>query len=85
MKKWISKNIFHFSHLIIELKREKQKKLFLNLFWFKIYFKKQKSKFSISFFDFKSKNKFQKVLLFFNFGYEIEKWKRKNLQNSFSF
>ena len=26
MKKRISKNIFHFSHLIIELKKEKQKK-----------------------------------------------------------
>ena len=45
MKKLISKNIFYFSHFIIELKKEKQKKLFLNLFWFKINFKKQKLKF----------------------------------------
>ena len=33
MKKWISKNIFHFSDLIIELKKDKRKK---NCFW--IYF-----------------------------------------------
>ena len=75
MKKRISKNIFHFSNLIIEL----------NLFWFKTDFKKQKSKFSNSFFDLKSKNKFQKILSFFNFCFEIEKWKMKNFQNSFCF
>ena len=33
----------------------------------------QKSKFSNSLFDFKSKNEFQKVLSFFNFAYETEK------------
>ena len=55
MKKRISKKIFHFSHLIIEFKNENWKKeLFLNLFWFKTNFKKQKSKFSNPFFDFKS-------------------------------
>ena len=63
----------------------KRKKIFLNLFWFKINFKKQKSKFSNSFFDFKSKIEFQKVLSFPNFGYEIEKWKVKNFQNLFCF
>ena len=62
-----------------------KKKLFLNLFWLKINFKKQKLKFWNSFFDFKSKNGFQKVLSFFNFGYEIEKWKTKNFQDSFRF
>ena len=45
----------------------------MNLFSFKTNFKKQKSKFSNSFFDFKPKNEFQKVLSFFNFVYEIEK------------
>ena len=37
----------------------------------KTNFKKQKSKFWNSFFDFKSKNEFQKVLSFFNFCYQI--------------
>ena len=47
MKKWILKNIFHFSNLVIELKDEKRKKnFFLNLFWFKTDFKKQKWKLS---------------------------------------
>ena len=54
-----------------------------NLFWFKINFKKVKSKFSNLVFEFKSKKEFQKVLSFFNFGYKIEKWKMKNFQNSF--
>ena len=67
MKTRISKNIFHLSNLIIE------KKKFLNLFWFKTNFEKRKSKFSNSFIDFKSRNKFQKVLSFFHFGSEIEK------------
>ena len=52
-------------------------KFFLNLFWFKTKFEKRKSNFSNSFFDFKSKSEFQKVLSFFNFGYEIEKWKKE--------
>ena len=74
MKKRIPKNIFHFSKLIKALKKEKREKnFFLTLFSFKTNFKKQKSKFSNSFFDFKSKNKFQKFLSFFNFVYEIEK------------
>ena len=46
MRKQISKNIFHFSILINELKNEKRKNFFLNLFWFKTNFKKLKSKFS---------------------------------------
>ena len=62
-----------------------EKKYSLNLFLFKTDFKKQKSKFSNSFFDLKSKNKFQKILLFFNFCFEIEKLKIKNFQNSFCF
>ena len=74
MKKRIPKNIFHFSKLIKALKKEKREKnFFLTLFSFKTNFKKQKSKFSNSFFDFKSKNEFQRVLSFFNFDYEIEK------------
>ena len=84
MKKRFSKNIFHFSNLINALKKETRKKnnfFFLNLFWFKTNFKKQKSKFSDSFFYFKSKNEFQKVLSFFNFCYEIEKWKIKFLKS----
>ena len=85
MRKRISKNIFHFSNLINTLIKKKRKKNFLNLFWFKTSFKKQKSKFSNSFFDFKSKNEFQKVLSFFNFCYEIEKWQTKFFQNSFCF
>ena len=56
--------------LSIEKEKTKKKKQKKNLFWFKISFKKQNSKF-----DFKSKNEFRKVLSFFNFGYEIEKWK----------
>ena len=83
MKTQVSKNIFYFSSLIKVLKKEKWKN---NFFW--LYFdlkpisKKQKSKFSNSFFDFKSKNEFQKVLPFSNFGYEIKKWKMENFQNS---
>ena len=72
MKKRISKNIFHFSNLIIESKNEKRKKNFLNLFLFQTDFKKQKSKFSNSLFDFKSKTEFQKILSFFDFCFEIE-------------
>ena len=81
-----SKNIFHFSHLINAMKKEKRKtKFFFTLFWFKANFKKLKSKFSNKIFDFKSKNKFQKVPSFFNFGYKIEKWKTKNFQYLFCF
>ena len=38
MKKRISKNIFHFSHLIIKLKKEKRKKkkLFAGIYYFDI-------------------------------------------------
>ena len=72
----ISKNIFHFLNLIIELKNEKRKKIFLNLLWFKTDFKKQQSKFSNSIFDLKSKNEFQRILSFFNFLFW--NWKMKN-------
>ena len=72
----ISKNIFHFLNLIIELKNEKRKKFFLNLLWFKTDFKKQKSKFLNSIFDLKSKNEFQRILSFFNFLFW--NWKMKN-------
>ena len=72
----ISKNIFHFLNLIIELKNEKRKKFFLNLLWFKTDFKKQQSKFSNSIFDLKSKNEFQRILSFFNFLFW--NWKMKN-------
>ena len=75
MKKRISKNIFLFSILIIELKNEKE--IFLNLFWFKTNFKKRKSKFSQYFFDLKPKNEFQNIVSFFDFGFEIAKWKLK--------
>ena len=53
-----------------------EKKGFLNLFWFKINFKKQKSKYWNSFFDFKSKNEFQKFLSFFQFW--LWNWNMKN-------
>ena len=66
--------IFHIWLLNWKKKNEK-KPCFLNLFWFKINFKKEKSKFSNSFFDSMSKNEFQKIISFFSFGYEIEKWK----------
>ena len=72
----ISKNIFHFLNLIIELKNEKRKKFFLNLLWFKTDFKNQQSKFSNSIFDLKSKNEFQRILSFFNFLFW--NWKMKN-------
>ena len=86
MKKRISKNVFLFLNLIKALKKEKRKKKFLlTLFWFKTSFKKLKSEFSNSSFDFKSENEFQKVLSFFNFVYEIEKWKMKNFQLRFVF
>ena len=80
-----SKNVFHFSHLINAMKKEKRSKLLLTLFWFKTSFKKWKSKFSNKIFDFKSKNKFHKVLSFFNFDYKIEKRKTKNFQYLFCF
>ena len=76
MNSQISKNIFHFLNLIIELKNEKRKKFFLNLLWFKTDFKKQQSKFSNSIFDLKSKNEFQRILSFFNFLFW--NWKMKN-------
>ena len=76
MNSRISKNIFHFLNLIIELKNEKRKKFFLNLLWFKTDFKKQQSKFSNSIFDLKSKNEFQRILSFFNFLFW--NWKMKN-------
>ena len=53
--------------------------------WSKTNFKKQKLKYFNSFFDLKSKNKFPKSIWFFNFGFEIEKQKMKNFQNSFLF
>ena len=74
MKKWISKSIFHFSILIIKWKT---KKPFFYLFSFKTNFKKQKLKLSNSVFDLTSKNEFQKILSFFNFGNKIEKQKIK--------
>ena len=54
-----------------------EKKDFWNLFWFKISFKKQKSKYSNSFFDFKSKNEFQKLFHFSILVMKLkhEKWK----------
>ena len=67
------------------MEKEKRTNIFWNLVWFKTNFKKKKSKFSNSFFDFKSKNEFQRVLSFFNFDYETEKWKIKNSQNLFCF
>ena len=76
MNSRISKNIFHFLNLIIELKNEKRKKFFLNMLWFKTDFKKQKSKFLNSIFDLKSKNEFQRILSFFNFLFW--NWKMKN-------
>ena len=84
--KW--KNEFQKISFIFQiwLKHWRRKNVFFfTLFWFKTNFKKQNSKFSNSFFDFKSKNKFQKVLSFLNFAYETEKWKMKNFQNLFCF
>ena len=79
---------FIFNIWLLNLKRKNEKKNFLNLFWFKTNFKKQKSKFSNSLFDFKSKSEFQKILSFFKFIYErwleecsgTEKNSRKNEQ-----
>ena len=71
MKKGISKNIFQFSVLIIELKNKKQKRIFFKKIL--LNFKKRKSKFSNLFFHLKSKNKFQKIISFSNFGFEIGK------------
>ena len=76
MNNRISKNIFHFLNLIIELKNEKR------FNWFKTDFKKQKQKFSNSIFDLKSKNEFQRILSFFNFLFWNWKiLKLKNFQN----
>ena len=41
-------------------------------------FRKQKAKFFNFFFDLKLKNKFQKILSFFDVGYDIEKTKKKS-------
>ena len=71
MKKRISKNIFHFSHLIIELKKEKRKKLFLNLFWLKINLKNKN--FRIDFFISNQKANFKK---FFHFSILNEKFSK---------
>ena len=75
------KIFFIFQIWLLNWKTKNEKIIFLNLFWFKTNFKKQKSKFSNSFFDFKSKNESQRVLSFFSFDYEIEKWKMKTLQS----
>ena len=71
MKKQISKNIFHFSHLIIELKKEKRKKLFLNLFWLKINLKNKN--FRIDFLISNQKANFKK---FFHFSILNEKFSK---------
>ena len=76
MNSQISKNIFHFLNLIIELKNEKRKNFYLNLLWFTTDFKNQQSKFLNSIFDLKSKSEFQRILSFFNFLFW--NWKMKN-------
>ena len=75
MKKRISKNIFDFSNLIIELKNEKRKKNFLNLFWFKTDFKKQKSKFLSSFLIWNQKMNFKNSFIF---QFLFWNWEMKN-------
>ena len=76
-KKEFKKISFIFQLWLLNRKRKNKKTIFLNLFWFKTNFKKQKSKCSNSFFDLKLENEFQKILSFFNFDNEIEKWKKK--------
>ena len=69
MEKWISKSIFYFSILIIKWKNQKQKKFFLSIyFYLKSISKNRNHNFQIHFFVLKSRNKFQKILSFFNFG-----------------
>ena len=74
-KKRISKNIFHFSNLIIELKKEKQKK---NFFW--IYFdlkpisKNKNQNFLIYFLIWNQKMNFKK---FFHFSILVMKLKNE--------
>ena len=74
-----------FQFWLLNEKRKTKTKFFLDLFWFKTNFKKPKSKFWYSFFHLKSKIDFQKIISFFNFSCENEKWKTKNFQNSFCF
>ena len=75
MKKWISKNIFHFSDLIIELKKDKRKK---NCFW--IYFdlksisKSKNQNFRIHFLISNQKRNFKKL---FYFSILVNEWKNE--------
>ena len=86
----IKKNVFQkisfiFQIWLLNWKSRNEKKIFLNLFWFKTSFKKQKSEFSNSFFDWKSKNEFQKIISFSNVCFEIENWKIKIFKIRFVF
>ena len=86
MEKWISKSIFYFSILIIKWKNQKQKKFFLSIyFYLKSISKNRNHNFQIHFFVLKSRNKFQKILSFFNFGNRIENWKIEKLKICFVF
>ena len=74
MKKRISKNTFHFSNLIIELKKEKWKKnFFLIYFDSKPVSKNKNQNFRIHFLISNEKINFKKFFDFFSFDYQIEK------------
>ena len=86
MKKRISKNIFHFSNLIIELKKEKQKKIF---FW--IYFdlkpisKNKNQNFSVHFLIWNQKLNLKKICRFLTWVLKLKKKKWKNFKIRFVF
>ena len=75
MKKRISKNIFHSLNLIIELKSEKQKKIFWNLFCLKPISKTKINIFNFIFW-FQIKKRISKSFFFFQFW--LWNWKMKN-------
>ena len=78
--KWqneFQKTLLIFQFWLLNEKRKTKTIFFLNLFWFKTNFKKLKSKFSHSFFDWNQKMNFKK---FFHFSILVmktknEKWK----------
>ena len=85
-KKRISKNIFHFSNLIIELKKEKQKKIF---FW--IYFdlkpisKNKNQNFRIHFLISNQKMNFKKLFHFSILVMKLKNEKQKKFKIRFVF
>ena len=77
MKKRISKNIFHFSNLIIELKNEKRKMFFWICFKLKPISKNKNQNFRIHFLIWNQKMNFKKFFHFSIFILKLknEKWK----------